>query len=165
MIKVFKSVFGSLFAALLLLISGAVAYASTTKIINVGYASEGWSSQSGSFNVASCGYDGTTFWQYTSSTPGTPGTDGIWYVGQQSSAYTSFYAYIPSCEGTASVTYSVYPDGGITPYPIGVNQSNYSNQFVFLGQYMSSAPMLALSNYAPNQSGKTVDWDAAKFVY
>lgn len=161
--RIIKRVFGSLLAALILLVSGVVAYGSTTKIVNVGYSSEGWSDLSGTFNVANGGYDGTTYWQYSSGTPNTPSTDGSWSAGSQSSTNTSYYVYIPSTEGTADVTYSIYPDG-TSPYPIGLNQSNYSNQMVFLGEYTSSYPMILLTNYDPNQSGSVVDWDAAQFV-
>ena len=161
-----RSVVVTLASAIVFLSTGAVAYA-TTYMCYDGVGSSGWT-QYGSFNVAPYGFDGSMYWDYVQSTTATE-SYGDWAFTPGSAGYYNYEVYIPDAYSDANAQYimDISQYGTPTNYYIGVDQSQYSNQWAFLGQWYSDGGQISdIGLYDNIQNGDTaasiVGWDEAQ---
>lgn len=141
--------------------------ASTTYVYN-GNTTSGWSSGGGSMNVLQgYGYNGSMYWQYT-STANSQGTIGHWMTGYWQGS-TGFYVYVPNGgHATATVNYGIsYGYLGSGWNTLSLNQSSYSNVWIYLGTYAvdSGSGNGISAPWGTASGGSYVGWDDVKYVH
>ncbi|MGB9859147.1 MAG: hypothetical protein ACPLQP_04340 [Moorellaceae bacterium] len=151
-----------LFMAICILTIMTTAAFAATKIVYNGRASSGWTG-SGSFRLSNaCGYDGSMYWQYGVGSNYQNESVGLWDFGIAASN-VGYYVYIPSCYSNAEVVYHCYYSWDRVD--ISVDQANYYNEWVWLGQFNTTdqADILMGNAYVP--TSEQVGWDEVKYVY
>lgn len=129
----------------------------TSKYVYNGNQSSGWSG-SGTFNLATdAGYDGSMYWRY-----GQSGSIGSWDFGL-SSSNVNYWAYIPNHHAYGYAIYHCWYTA--QRQDVGVNQRNYSNQWVYLGTFNTSSDSSTMMEDQNAATSDQIGWDEFCYTY
>ncbi|AGL01899.1 hypothetical protein [Desulfoscipio gibsoniae] len=150
------------------LLGSTVAYASISFIVHNGEVDQGWQGVGRFYTTSGSGhgYDGTSYWNYSSSGSSSNYGYGLWECPVANDTLAT-YVFVPDYYTTASsVKYTILHEGRATTINIS-SYNNRVNEFVYMGSFQdtsSSSLIVQMDSRYQLSDGEYIDWDEVKFT-